>query len=201
ELDSDSTGTFTVIRASSKAHRLQRGRKVRAFRDMRTADIVRRVAAGAGLTCGRVEAPPITHKQLTQANVSDWEFLQQLAGESGARVRLDDKGLLEFVKPEPASGGSPVELVRGDNLLVLRAVLTGAEGADDVEVRGWNVDTKDFEHPGTAAIVATVKQEISNGPTVLFHDAGGERSQTLSALREVLPWLREQGHTFGFPVR
>ncbi|MFI1587484.1 VgrG-related protein [Streptomyces halstedii] len=142
ELDSDSTGTFTVIRASSKAHRLQRGRKVRAFRDMRTADIVRRVAAGAGLACGRVEAPPITHKQLTQANVSDWEFLQQLAGESGARVRLDDKGLLEFVKPEPASGGSPVELVRGDNLLVLRAVLTGAEGADDVEVRGWNVTTK-----------------------------------------------------------
>lgn len=142
ELDSDSTGTFTVIRASSKAHRLQRGRKVRAFRDMRTADIVRRVAAGAGLACGRVEAPPITHKQLTQANVSDWEFLQRLAGESGARVRLDDKGLLEFVKPEPASGGSPVELVRGDNLLVLRAVLTGAESADDVVVRGWNVTTK-----------------------------------------------------------
>ncbi|WP_406412237.1 VgrG-related protein [Streptomyces halstedii] len=142
ELDSDSTGTFTVIRASSKAHRLQRGRKVRAFRDMRTADIVRRVAAGAGLACGRVEAPPITHKQLTQANVSDWEFLRQLAAESGARVRLDDQGLLEFVKPEPASGGSPVELVRGDNLLVLRAVLTGAEGADDVEVRGWNVTTK-----------------------------------------------------------
>ncbi|AWL38125.1 MULTISPECIES: VgrG-related protein [unclassified Streptomyces] len=142
ELDSDSTGTFTVIRASSKAHRLQRGRRVRAFRDMRTADIVRRVAAGAGLACGRVEAPPITHQQLTQANVSDWEFLQQLAAESGARVRLDDKGLLEFVKPEPASGGSPVELVRGDNLLVLRAVLTGAEGADDVEVRGWNVTTK-----------------------------------------------------------
>ncbi|MET9810585.1 VgrG-related protein [Streptomyces halstedii] len=142
ELDSDSTGTFTVIRASSKAHRLQRGRRVRAFRDMRTADIVRRVAAGAGLACGRVEAPPITHQQLTQANVSDWEFLQQLAAESGARVRLDDKGLLEFVKPEPASGGSPVELVRGDNLLVLRAVLTGAEGAEDVEVRGWNVTTK-----------------------------------------------------------
>ncbi|QSS91700.1 polysaccharide deacetylase family protein [Streptomyces sp. M54] len=66
---------------------------------------------------------------------------------------------------------------------------------------GWNVDTKDFEHPGADAMVATVKREIANGPTVLFHDAGGERSQTLTALREVLPWLREQGHTFGFPVR
>ncbi len=66
---------------------------------------------------------------------------------------------------------------------------------------GWNVDTKDFEHPGVAAIVATVKSEISNGPTILFHDAGGDRAETLAAMREVLPWLKEQGYTFGFPVR
>jgi peptidoglycan/xylan/chitin deacetylase (PgdA/CDA1 family) len=66
---------------------------------------------------------------------------------------------------------------------------------------GWNVDSKDFERPGTEAIVATVKNEISNGPTLLFHDAGGERSQTVAALREVLPWLKQQGYSFGFPVR
>jgi peptidoglycan/xylan/chitin deacetylase (PgdA/CDA1 family) len=66
---------------------------------------------------------------------------------------------------------------------------------------GWNVDTKDFERPGAAAIVANVKHEVGNGPTILFHDAGGDRSQTVTALREVLPWLKQQGHTFGFPVR
>nr|BFD80937.1 polysaccharide deacetylase family protein [Streptomyces sp. Xyl84] len=66
---------------------------------------------------------------------------------------------------------------------------------------GWNVDTKDFERPGTAAIVATVKREIHNGPTVLFHDAGGDRTQTVDALREILPWLKQQGYSFGFPVR
>ncbi|GGQ52198.1 polysaccharide deacetylase family protein [Streptomyces asoensis] len=66
---------------------------------------------------------------------------------------------------------------------------------------GWNVDTKDFERPGTAAIVATVKSEVAGGPTILFHDAGGERSQTVAALGEILPWLRQQGYTFGFPVR
>ena len=66
---------------------------------------------------------------------------------------------------------------------------------------GWNVDSKDFERPGTAAVIATVKREISNGPTVLFHDAGGDRSQTVAALREVLPWLKQQGYSFGFPVR
>ncbi|MER7188792.1 polysaccharide deacetylase family protein [Streptomyces flaveolus] len=66
---------------------------------------------------------------------------------------------------------------------------------------GWNVDTKDFERPGTDTIVATVQRELPNGPTLLFHDAGGDRSQTVEALRRVLPWLKEQGYSFGFPVR
>ncbi|MFE0414992.1 polysaccharide deacetylase family protein [Streptomyces tendae] len=66
---------------------------------------------------------------------------------------------------------------------------------------GWNVDTKDFERPGTDAIVDTVQRELANGPTILFHDAGGDRTQTVEALRQVLPWLKEQGRTFGFPVR
>ncbi|MFE3068521.1 polysaccharide deacetylase family protein [Streptomyces sp. NPDC059247] len=66
---------------------------------------------------------------------------------------------------------------------------------------GWNVDTKDFERPGADAIVATVKRELRNGPTILFHDAGGDRTQTVEALRRLLPWLREQGYSFGFPVR
>ncbi|MFC9466713.1 polysaccharide deacetylase family protein [Streptomyces coelicoflavus] len=66
---------------------------------------------------------------------------------------------------------------------------------------GWNVDTKDFERPGTDAIVATVQRELPNGPTILFHDAGGDRTQTVEALRQVLPWLTEQGYDFGFPVR
>ncbi|MBO1334513.1 polysaccharide deacetylase family protein [Streptomyces sp. VRA16 Mangrove soil] len=66
---------------------------------------------------------------------------------------------------------------------------------------GWNVDTKDFERPGTDAIVATVERELPNGPTLLFHDAGGDRSQTVAALRRILPELKEQGYSFGFPVR
>ncbi|MGW7463459.1 polysaccharide deacetylase family protein [Streptomyces xantholiticus] len=66
---------------------------------------------------------------------------------------------------------------------------------------GWNVDSKDFKQPGAAKMVETVKNEISNGPTILFHDAGGDRSQTVAALRQILPWLRQQGYSFGFPVR
>ncbi|GAA3911196.1 VgrG-related protein [Streptomyces lacrimifluminis] len=151
ELDRDSTGAFTVVRAYSKAHRLQRGRKVVAYQNMTASAIVRKVAAGAGLACGTVDAGKITYKQLSQANVSDWDFLQFLAAESGALVRVDDKGLLQFTKPVKASGApapstsssrNPMVLEYGANLLALRASLSAADGASQVEVRGWDVTTK-----------------------------------------------------------
>ncbi|MET9561368.1 MULTISPECIES: polysaccharide deacetylase family protein [Streptomyces] len=66
---------------------------------------------------------------------------------------------------------------------------------------GWNVDTKDFEKPGTDAIVATVEEQLPEGPTLLFHDAGGDRAQTVEALRRILPQLKQEGYSFGFPVR
>lgn len=151
ELDRDRTGSFTVVRGYSRAHRLQRGRKVVAYRNMTTAAIVRKVAAGAGLTCGTVQAAPVTYQQLSQANVSDWDFLQYLAGENGAQVRVDDQGLLQFTRPQKASGApapstsatkSPMVLEYGRNLLALRASLSAADGAASVEVRGWDVTTK-----------------------------------------------------------
>ncbi|MFF9306980.1 VgrG-related protein [Streptomyces sp. NPDC014777] len=151
EVDRDRTGSFTVVRAYSRAHRLQRGRKVVAYRNMTAEAIVRKVAAGAGLACGRVEAAPVTYGQLSQANISDWDFLQYLAQESGAQVHVDDKGLLHFAPPQKASGApapstsatrNPMVLEYGRNLLALRASLSAADGASQVEVRGWDVTTK-----------------------------------------------------------
>ncbi|MFI0895408.1 VgrG-related protein [Streptomyces sp. NPDC020983] len=151
ELDRDRTGSFTVVRAYSRAHRLQRGRRVAAYRNMSATAIVRQVATRAGLGVGTVEAAPVTYKQLSQANVSDWDFLQFLAHESGALVRVDDKGRLQFTKPKKASAApapstsaarNPLVLEYGRNLLALRAALTAADGAAQVEVRGWDVRTK-----------------------------------------------------------
>lgn len=151
ELDTDSTGSFTVVRAQSLAHRLLRGRKVVAFRNMALPAIVHKVLAGSGISPGRIDPPEIIYRQLTQAGVSDWEFLQSLAVEHGAIVRVDDKGRLDFTKPSRATKAplpsttaaqSPYVLEYGRNLMALRAVLTAADQVDAVEVRGWNVDTK-----------------------------------------------------------
>ncbi|MFE2133103.1 polysaccharide deacetylase family protein, partial [Streptomyces sp. NPDC059466] len=55
--------------------------------------------------------------------------------------------------------------------------------------------------PGPGVLVPTFNQVNCKGHPALFHDAGGDRSQTVAALREILPWLKERGYAFGFPVR
>ncbi|MDF2978007.1 MAG: polysaccharide deacetylase [Actinomycetospora sp.] len=64
---------------------------------------------------------------------------------------------------------------------------------------GWSVDTLDWTQPGVAAIVASVQQQVHPGAIILFHDGGGPREQTVEAVRQLLPWLQEQGYTFTLP--
>ncbi|MGW7416299.1 polysaccharide deacetylase family protein [Streptomyces sp. NPDC054863] len=64
---------------------------------------------------------------------------------------------------------------------------------------GWNVDPGDYRQPGTDVIVRAVHNQLSKGPTVLLHDGGGHRAQTMSALEELLPWFTARGYTFSFP--
>ncbi|MEJ2861937.1 polysaccharide deacetylase family protein [Actinomycetospora flava] len=64
---------------------------------------------------------------------------------------------------------------------------------------GWSVDTLDWTQPGTAAIVNSVQQGMHPGAIVLFHDGGGPRDQTVEAVRQLLPWMQDQGYRFVFP--
>ncbi len=59
----------------------------------------------------------------------------------------------------------------------------------------WNVDTEDWRRPGSDAIAERIKS-ARPGDIVLMHDGGGDRSQTIEALRTALPYLKEQGFKF-----
>jgi peptidoglycan/xylan/chitin deacetylase (PgdA/CDA1 family) len=60
----------------------------------------------------------------------------------------------------------------------------------------WTVDTQDWMRPGVEAIVAEIMNHAAPGAIILMHDGGGERDQTLEALRIALPQLRAQGYVF-----
>ncbi|MBQ9043324.1 MAG: polysaccharide deacetylase family protein [Eggerthellaceae bacterium] len=64
----------------------------------------------------------------------------------------------------------------------------------DYEI-GWNIDTQDWTLPGAEAIY----QEMISaqpGDIILCHDGGGDRSETVEALRRALPYLKSKGFTF-----
>jgi cellulose synthase/poly-beta-1,6-N-acetylglucosamine synthase-like glycosyltransferase/peptidoglycan/xylan/chitin deacetylase (PgdA/CDA1 family)/spore germination protein YaaH len=67
---------------------------------------------------------------------------------------------------------------------------------------GMHVDPVDWEIPGVTAIVQRTlaavhaKNPDVRGNVILFHDAGGDRSQTVAALPRVIDLLRAQGYQF-----
>jgi peptidoglycan-N-acetylglucosamine deacetylase len=118
-------------------------------------------------------------------------------------ARIDDEVVGAQSTLSAAAGGTSVEWFRapGGNWSAEVATLSAEHGMQPLS---WNVDPRDWERPGAAAIVAAVQQQIRqqapDGPIVLLHDGGGPRDQTVDALEQLIPWLAEQGYRFGFPV-
>jgi peptidoglycan/xylan/chitin deacetylase (PgdA/CDA1 family) len=63
----------------------------------------------------------------------------------------------------------------------------------------WSVDPRDWSRPGTLQIVDTVLRTTRTGSIILEHDGGGDRSQTVAALRVFLPRLLSEGYHFVQP--
>ncbi|MFH8988007.1 polysaccharide deacetylase family protein [Streptomyces sp. NPDC017940] len=75
-------------------------------------------------------------------------------------------------------------------------------GADlGMEPLAWTVDTLDWRSPGTGTIVRRVLRGAGPGVVVLSHDAGGNRSQSVRALRRYLPELLDEGYRLTVPSR
>ena len=60
----------------------------------------------------------------------------------------------------------------------------------------WSVDPTDWATPGTPAIVSRVLAQTGPGAIILDHDGGGNRSQTLAALPQIVRALRARGYSF-----
>ncbi|MFJ9147531.1 polysaccharide deacetylase family protein [Streptomyces sp. NPDC102270] len=70
-----------------------------------------------------------------------------------------------------------------------------------MEPLAWTVDTLDWTTPGTRRIVGAVEHGAAPGVVVLSHDAGGDRSQSVRALRAYLPQLIDSGYHITVPRR
>ena len=63
----------------------------------------------------------------------------------------------------------------------------------------WSVDPRDWARPGVSEIVGTIMKTTRTGSIILEHDGGGDRSQTVAALKIVIPRLLDEGYHFAIP--
>jgi phage protein D len=146
----DAGGSFTVIRGYDAAHRLFRGRRTEAYTQMTASDIAERIAQRSGIPTGEVTSTTTVYEHVSQVGTSDWTLLRGLAADAGFDITVRD-GKFGFGPPEgaagaPAAGGpenqDPLVLALGADLVRFRAVVTSSEQVKEVEVRGWDVATK-----------------------------------------------------------
>ena len=70
--------------------------------------------------------------------------------------------------------------------------IAAAQGMMNID---WEVDTRDWTRPGASSIEGKLLG-AKGGDVLLCHDGGGDRSQTVQALRRVIPTLKQRGLTF-----
>ena len=76
-----------------------------------------------------------------------------------------------------------------------RLVLQHCERAGMTPV-DWSVDPRDWTRPGVSYIADNILSNTRTGSIILEHDGGGDRSQTVAALRFVIPRLLDAGYHF-----
>ncbi|MBX3030699.1 MAG: VgrG-related protein [Chloroflexi bacterium] len=181
EAEYDALGSRAIVRGYDPSHRFHRGTRTETYINVTDSDIVRTVATRAGVEIGTIDASSTTHDHVSQANVSDWEFLKARARATGFQLTMLD-GKLQFRKPAPASEAPGVsgfestdtlQMVMGQDLLEFRPRITSSEQVAEVEVRSWDVQAK---QPITAVEASAASSaQLPTRPEELAGRFGGGR--------------------------
>jgi cellulose synthase/poly-beta-1,6-N-acetylglucosamine synthase-like glycosyltransferase/peptidoglycan/xylan/chitin deacetylase (PgdA/CDA1 family) len=59
-----------------------------------------------------------------------------------------------------------------------------------------DLDSEDWQKPGIPTILRNATPKRSDPAVVLFHDAGGDRAQTVAALQRYIPMMQARGYRF-----
>jgi peptidoglycan-N-acetylglucosamine deacetylase len=110
------------------------------------------------------------------------------------------------VRTEIAKASDAIEAAAGKRPTMFRAPY-GAWSAAALEYCAsagltpldWSVDPRDWSRPGVSAIVRNILRNTRTGSIILEHDGGGNRSQTVAALKIVIPRLLDEGYRFKLP--
>jgi peptidoglycan/xylan/chitin deacetylase (PgdA/CDA1 family) len=124
-----------------------------------------------------------------------WDHDEDLRGRSRGRQALDIQrgfhAIARWSGERPRFFRAP-----GGNWSTPLETIARAKGMRPLK---WTVDPRDWARPGVHAIVHKVLAELRPGGVILLHDGGGNRRQTLLALKVLLHRLPKLGYRFVLP--
>ncbi|GAK09767.1 polysaccharide deacetylase family protein [Geomicrobium sp. JCM 19038] len=123
-----------------------------------------------------------TYEHVGMQGISDDLFLQQLEKTEQAIIA--------------ATGIRPVFFRSVGGYYDDRLIKLAADEGYRTIIWSWHQDSRDWKRPGVANIINNVAPGSHPGDIVLFHDAGGNRSETVKALDKILDQLEKEGFEF-----
>jgi phage protein D len=184
EAEYDPGGSRAIVRGYDASHRLHHGRETQTYRNVKYSDIARTVAGRHGLQAGTIDDSKTTHDHVSQANLSDWDFLSGLASEIGFEIAVTDEKL-HFRQPTQSSqapgqgdfqSSNPLQLVFGHDLIAFYPRVSSASQVKEVKVRGWDPKTK--QALVGSAPASTSSTSLATTPASMA-DTVGSRTHTL----------------------
>ncbi|GII56943.1 bi-functional transferase/deacetylase [Planotetraspora thailandica] len=146
------------------------------------------------------ENPDLTRRIVAQGNeIGDHTYTHaDVTTTPGWRTRLE---LSLTQKALAGTAGIHTRLVRmpyssspgavGDHQFAAMRLLSG----EGYLVAFTDLDSKDWSRPGVDRIVKAATPKRGAGAVIMFHDAGGDRSQTVAGLDRLLTALDKDGYT------
>jgi peptidoglycan/xylan/chitin deacetylase (PgdA/CDA1 family) len=125
-----------------------------------------------------------------------WDHDLELKLRPRAQIDLDIRRAARAI--ERASHGVAPAFFRAPGGNWSHAVIAAAR-AQGMQPLTWTVDPRDWTRPGVRTILRTVREQLRPGGVILMHDGGGNRAQTIAALRVLLRRLPRQGYHFVLP--
>ena len=139
------------IKGNNQLQRLTRGKKTRAFAEMKDIDIIKQIATDSGLK-DDIEDIGIEHKFTVQRNQTDYDYLMDMAKMYNCKVWAREGTL--FFKPMEDNSDEEVIIEWGKTLLEFHPRLDCKDLITEVETRGWDPEK------GVAIVGGSLVDEI-----------------------------------------
>ncbi len=171
-----SAQSYLIVECRDKAVKLTIGRKSRYFYESRDSDILEEIIDGYSL--GKdVEETNVTHHELVQYNVSDWDFCVTRAQANGKVLFVDDG---KIIVKKPGFDQEEVETISyGKTMLDFDAEMDARNQFQKVTAYSWNAAEQELleieanelsvrmngnvSYPGLASVIGLENMNFKSG--------------------------------------